>query len=56
MQERDDDNQEALDFPRHVFGCPRPEPGVGPMPEVTPLHARRLGRHRQDRIIEEERT
>jgi carbonic anhydrase/acetyltransferase-like protein (isoleucine patch superfamily) len=48
--------QEALDFPRHVFGRPRPEPGGSLMPEVMPRYARRLGRHRHDRTIEEEGT
>jgi carbonic anhydrase/acetyltransferase-like protein (isoleucine patch superfamily) len=47
--------QEALDFPRHVFGRPRPGPGESLMPEVMPRYARQLGQHRQDRTIEEER-
>ena len=48
--------QEKLDFPRHVFGRPRPGPGESLMPEVMPRYARRLGRHRQDKTIKEEGT
>jgi hypothetical protein len=48
--------QETLDFPRHVFGRARPPPGGSLMPEIMPLYASRLGRHRQDRTIEEGTT
>ncbi len=45
--------QKALDFPRHVFGMERPPEGQSIMPQVMPRYARALGRHRDDRVVEE---
>lgn len=42
--------QKALDFPRQVFGVPRPPEGETVMPEVMPRYARALKRwHSADR-------
>ena len=45
--------QEPLNFPRTVFGLERPAPGETIMPELTRRYARALGRHKDDRVIEE---
>lgn len=46
--------QQALDFPGTVFGLERPPVGETIMPEMTRRYARALGRHVEDRIVEEE--
>lgn len=43
--------QEALDFPRYVFGVSRPRSGETFMPDVMPRYARALRRHRDDKIL-----
>ncbi|SMF02052.1 Carbonic anhydrase or acetyltransferase, isoleucine patch superfamily [Tistlia consotensis] len=43
--------QQPLDFPRTVFGVPRPAPRGSIMPEVMPRYARALGRHKADREV-----
>lgn len=43
--------QEALDFPRTVFGLSRAAAGESLMPELTRRYGRALARHRNDRII-----
>lgn len=45
--------QEPLDFPREVFGVDRPPPGETNMPEITRRYSRLLGRHRDDRTLDE---
>ena len=45
--------QETLNFPMEVFGVERPRPGESKMPEVARRYARALGRHLDDKIIDE---
>lgn len=47
------DVQQALDFPGTVFGLARPGAGGSLMPELTQRYGRALGRHRDDRLVEE---
>ncbi|HZQ51981.1 MAG TPA: gamma carbonic anhydrase family protein [Bryobacteraceae bacterium] len=44
--------QKPLDFPRYVFGVPRPPEDESFMPVVMPRYAALLGRHKEDRILE----
>lgn len=44
--------QKPLDFPRYVFGVPRPPEGESIMPTVMPRYAAVLRRHENDRILE----
>ena len=46
--------QGPLHFPRTVFGLERPAAGESLMPELTRRYAAGLGRHRSDRVLEEE--
>ena len=48
--------QEALDFPGTVFGLERAPAGETIMPELTRRYSRFLGRHRNDRILDVERS
>ena len=43
--------QEALDFPRTVFGLERAPAGATNMPELTRRYARALEKHRDDRAL-----
>ncbi len=45
--------QKPLDFPRYVFGVPRPPEGESVMPAVMPRYAAVLRRHENDRILED---
>jgi carbonic anhydrase/acetyltransferase-like protein (isoleucine patch superfamily) len=44
--------RKPLDFPRYVFGVPRPAEGESMMPTVMPRYAAVLRRHQNDRIVE----
>ncbi|MCI0490984.1 MAG: gamma carbonic anhydrase family protein [Blastocatellia bacterium] len=44
--------QEALDFPREVFGLDRAPEGETIMPELTRRYARALAKHKEDRIMD----
>jgi carbonic anhydrase/acetyltransferase-like protein (isoleucine patch superfamily) len=44
--------QRPLDFPRYVFGVPRPPEGASIMPDVMPRYTALLRRHIKDRIVE----
>lgn len=46
--------QEPLDFPRTVFGLSRAPVGQTNMPELTSRYTKALGKHRNDRILDEE--
>jgi carbonic anhydrase/acetyltransferase-like protein (isoleucine patch superfamily)/enamine deaminase RidA (YjgF/YER057c/UK114 family) len=43
--------QAPLDFPRTVFGLPRPSSGETIMPELTRRYGAALDRHRDDRMV-----
>jgi carbonic anhydrase/acetyltransferase-like protein (isoleucine patch superfamily) len=43
--------QQALDFPRYVFGVQRPPPGESIHPAVMPRYASRLRSHVEDRLL-----
>jgi hypothetical protein len=44
--------QQALDFPKYVFGLDRPAPGESLMPRLMQRYARSLGgRHAQDEVL-----
>jgi carbonic anhydrase/acetyltransferase-like protein (isoleucine patch superfamily) len=43
--------QQALDFPRYVFGVERPPPGQSIQPAVMPRYAGRLKSHVEDKLI-----
>ena len=45
--------QEALDFPRTIFGLERAAPGETIMPELTRRYGRALGGHKADAILDE---
>ena len=45
--------QEPLDFPRTVFGLERAPAGETIMPELTRRYSRALGRHREDRGLDQ---
>ncbi|MBT2472309.1 gamma carbonic anhydrase family protein [Streptomyces sp. ISL-66] len=45
--------QKGLDFPGYVFGLDRPADGQSLMPALTERFGRALGRHRDDRAVEE---
>ena len=47
--------QEGLDFPRTVFGLPRPPAGETLMPAAMARYAERFATHRGDRIIDPDR-
>ncbi len=47
--------QRELDFPGYVFGLARPAEGESLMPEVSRRYGRALGRHRDDRPVEDGR-
>lgn len=44
--------QKPLEFPREVFGLPRPAPGETIMPELTRRYAKALARHQGDRVLD----
>ena len=46
--------QEALNFPRTVFGLERPAPGDTIMPEITARYGKALARHKEDRILDDD--
>lgn len=43
--------QKELEFPRTVFGLPRPEKGESIMPKMAERYARALARHKDDRDV-----
>jgi carbonic anhydrase/acetyltransferase-like protein (isoleucine patch superfamily) len=45
--------QESLDFPRTVFGLERAPAGGTIMPKLTARYSRFLGKHRDDRILDD---
>ncbi|MET9800484.1 gamma carbonic anhydrase family protein [Streptomyces sp. NPDC006368] len=47
--------QRELDFPGYVFGLARPADGESLMPEISRRYGRALGRHRDDRRVDDGR-
>jgi hypothetical protein len=43
--------QQALDFPRYVFGLARAAEGETAMPELTRRYTKALGQHQHDRTL-----